>query len=496
MDARERGSLIAIGLAVLVATACGRSIASSPPATPVATALTSRIAPPVDATTLARKLMFGYQGWFGCPDDGSQLARWQHWFRAGQPAGEAALRVDMWPDLSELPDAERCAPPLAFPDGRTAALYSAYRAAAVEMHFRWMQEYGLPGVFLQRFTTGLTSDATRDFRDTVARNVRSAAESTGRVFAVMYDISGHRPETLVEDVKRDWMYLVDHLRITESGRYLRHGGRPLLAIWGFGFRDRPATPSQAAELIDFFRNHPDPRYRVTLFGGVPAGWRTLARDSQEDAAWAGVYRSFDVLSPWTVGRFRDEDGIDRFYRDQVVPDLAEARAAGIEYMPVVFPGFSWRNMNRDAPLNQIPRRAGRFFWRQVEQALGTGHTMLYGAMFDEVDEATAMFKLASTAQEAPAAASIVTLDADGEPLPTDWYLQLAREAQERLLLPAESVPSMASVLLDLAMPRDPRANRQYSVNMRCTAAPSASAAIASIRRTRALTGARSSAEMR
>ena len=164
----------------------------------------------------------------------------------------------------------------------------------------------------------------------------------------------------------------------------------------------------------------------------PAGWRTLTRDSQEDAAWASVYRSFDVISPWTVGRFRDESGVDRFYREQVARDLTEAGAAGIEYLPVVFPGFSWRNMNRDTPINQIPRRGGRFFWRQVERALGADNTMLYAAMFDEVDEGTAMFKVASTAQEVPAAASIVTLDADGESLPSDWYLQLAREAQQRL----------------------------------------------------------------
>ena len=171
---------------------------------------------------------------------------------------------------------------------------------------------------------------------------------------------------------------------------------------------------------------------MTLLDGVPAGWRTLTRDSQEDAAWASVYRSFDVISPWTVGRFRDENGVDRFYREQVLPDLTEARAAGIDYMPVVFPGFSWRNMNRDTAINQIPRRGGRFFWRQVEQALGAGSTMLYGAMFDEVDEGTALFKLATTAEAVPADASIVTLDADGEALPSDWYLQLSREAQVRL----------------------------------------------------------------
>jgi hypothetical protein len=283
---------IPIALALLTITACGPSMATVPPRTrPGQAAVPSRSTPAVDATTLAGKLMFGYQGWFGCPDDGSQLARWEHWFRAGQPAGEPALRVDMWPDLSELPESERCATPLILPEGRTAPLYSAYRGAAVDMHFQWMQEYGLPGVFLQRFTSSLTGDATRDFRDTVARNLRSAAETTGRVFALMYDISGHDPETLVDDVKRDWGYLVDTLRITESERYLRHNGRPLLAIWGFGFRDRPGTPSQAAALIGFFKNNPDPRYRVTLLGGVPAGWRTLTRDSQEDAGRASTVRS-------------------------------------------------------------------------------------------------------------------------------------------------------------------------------------------------------------
>ena len=58
--------------------------------------------------------------------------------------------------------------------------------------------------------------------------------------------------------------------------------------------------------------------------------------------------------------------------------------------------------------------------------------MLYNAMFDEVDEGTAMFKLAPTRDQAPDGVPIVTLDADGERLPSDFYLQLAREAQRRL----------------------------------------------------------------
>jgi hypothetical protein len=386
----------------------------------------------VDATTLDRKLLFGYQGWFGCPEDGSPLRAWEHWFPRGGPASAATLRVDMWPDVSELAPDERCQTPLMLPDGRKAEVFSAFHPRTVDRHFRWMQEYDLAGVFLQRFTSRLDNAAVLGFRDAVARNVRSAAESHGRVFAMMYDISGHPRESLTGAVKRDWVYMVDTLRITESPRYLQHRGRPLLAIWGFGFQDRSATPHQAAELIDFFKNNPDPRYRVTLLGGVPARWRTLTRDSQPDPEWARVYRAFDILSPWAVGRFRDPPGIDRFYAEEVTPDLDETRRLGIDYMPVVYPGFSWHNMNRTAPFNAIPRRGGRFYWRQVERALRVGNTMLYGAMFDEVDESTAMFKVAASRRDAPNEVPVVTLDVDGESLPSDWYLRLAREAQKLL----------------------------------------------------------------
>ena len=386
----------------------------------------------VDSTTIRDKLLFGYQGWFGCPDDGSPLGAWEHWFQRGAPASAATLRVDMWPDVAELGSNERCATPLSLPDGRPAQVYSAFHAATVDRHFRWLREYDLAGVFLQRFTVRLDDPAVRGFRDAVARHVRAAAESHGRVFAIMYDISGQPRETVVDAMKRDWVRLVDTLRLTDSDRYLRHQGRPVLAIWGFGFTDRSATPAQAEELIDFFKNNPDPRYRVTLLGGVPSRWRTLTRDAQQDPEWARVYRSFDVLSPWTVGRFRDAHGIDRFYEDEVSKDLAETRRLGIEYMPVVYPGFSWHNMNPAAPFNPIPRRGGRFFWRQVQRAVRAHTTMLYAAMFDEVDEGTAMFKLAESRRDAPIERPIVTMDADGQQLPSDWYLRLAREAQRRL----------------------------------------------------------------
>jgi hypothetical protein len=58
--------------------------------------------------------------------------------------------------------------------------------------------------------------------------------------------------------------------------------------------------------------------------------------------------------------------------------------------------------------------------------------MIYGAMFDEVDEGTAMFKLAPTAAQLPVHGTFVPLDADGIKLPGDWYLRLADEAGKML----------------------------------------------------------------
>src|SRR5438477_8456357 len=90
----------------------------------------------VDATTLDGKLMFGYQGWFGCPGDGSPLDAWEHWFRRGTLPSTTSLRVDMWPDVSELSPDERCDTPLTLPDGRPAQLFSAYNPRTVDRHFQ------------------------------------------------------------------------------------------------------------------------------------------------------------------------------------------------------------------------------------------------------------------------------------------------------------------------------------------------------------------------
>ncbi len=384
-----------------------------------------RLAPEVDASTMTGKLLMGYQGWFGCPGDGSASSGWIHWFRSQNPTAADAT-VDFWPDVSELDPDELFSTSMMYPNGAPAKLYSAYNAKTVLRHFKWMRDNHLDGVFLQRFSSGVSDASTFARMNKVAGNVRAGADAYRRVFALMYDISGHPTNTLVSALINDWLYLVNTLQITNSSRYLRHNGKPVVAVWGFGFSGRQDTPQQAQEVINFFKGA-----GLAVMGGLPTYWRTLNNDAQSDPAWAAVFRSFDIISPWSVGRYGDVAGADNFRQNLIVPDLAEVAANGREYMPVIFPGFSWFNLN-SGPLNQIPRNGGTFYWRQAYNAKLSGSTMIYGAMFDEVDEGTAMYKLAPTANELPAQGSWVPLDIDGNNLPSDWYLRLASEASRML----------------------------------------------------------------
>jgi len=383
----------------------------------------------VDATSLEHKMLFGYQGWFLTPGDGSPVDGWTHWFRNDTPTA-ANLTVDLWPDTSELGADELFATDLAYADGSAARLYSAYDAKTVARHFAWMKQAGIDGVSLQRFLSEVQDPRFFAARNQITRNVQAGAEAEGRVFAIEYDVSGVDDAHLVTWLEDDWKYLVDTLKITASPRYLEDGGKPVLYLWGLGFSDGAATSTSATKLIDWLTKTADPPYRVTLVGGVPAHWRTLDGDASTDPAWGPVYRSFDVLSPWTVGRFVDDAGADA-YRATIAADLAAVTAAGRRYMPVVFPGFSWHNLSGGAS-NEIPRRGGAFYWRQVGNAVSAGATMLKTAMFDEVDEGTAMFKLAPTAAQLPTGASFVPLDADGQALSSDFYLRVGGAATAML----------------------------------------------------------------
>jgi hypothetical protein len=195
-----------------------------------------------------------------------------------------------------------------------------------------------------------------------------------------------------------------------------------VAVWGLGFNDgRKYTLADGAALVRFLKD--DPTYGGnTVMLGVPTYWRTLDRDALHDPALHALILQADVVSPWTVGRYRDAARAQAYASDTIAPDLAWCREHKREYLPVVFPGFSWHNMNSRSPLDSIPRQGGRFLWAQYAAAKKAGATMAYQAMFDEVDEGTAIYKVTN---DPPVGESkFVTY----EGLPSDHYLKLVGAA--------------------------------------------------------------------
>lgn len=379
----------------------------------------------VDARTLDHKVLLGYQGWFDCPSDKLPQNTWSHWSRRGLKPED--ITVDLYPDLSEFDKADLCALPGFTIAGKQAYLYSAWSPAIVDRHFRWMKEYGLDGVLVQRFLSDIPR--RRATGDVVLKNIMAAAKAHGRVFAIEYDVSGAKPEEFFRIMSEDWQYLVHELKITQQPGYLHHEGKPVLSVWGMGFLDRhpPEDPAAAKSVISWFKSGAPEECRVTYMGGVPARWRGLGNDSRKEAGWNEVYAMMDVIQPWTVGRYGTDESADRWKSEAIAPDLARTGDQGQLYMPVVFPGFSWANLNHDAKKNQIPRNGGRFLWKQAINARQAGATVLKIAMFDEVNEGTAVLKVAAKRTEAPDQGYWLTLDADGLNLPSDWYLRLSGE---------------------------------------------------------------------
>jgi hypothetical protein len=255
----------------------------------------------------------------------------------------------------------------------------------------------------------------------------------------MYDLSGLKGSgqdcSLLID---DWKYLVDSLRVTNqsgSQTYVYHNGKPLVTIWGLGFPDRPYNIRNIgiSRFIDFLKN--DPEYGgCTVMLGVPTFWRDLNADCNPDPYLHELIKQSDIVLPWTVQRFSPllHNDMNR-YRDLMLADIKWCKENGVAYVPCVYPGFSWHNLSRSEfpddikPVGSIPRQGGRFYWQQISTAINAGATMLYVAMFDEVNEGTAIFKCSDN----PPVSNIARfINMDG--LPSDYYLWLTGEAGKML----------------------------------------------------------------
>lgn len=363
-------------------------------------------------STVHGTVMAGYQGWFMTEGDGFDMG-FIHWGKVDQDPPRAT--VDMWPDMTEMSEDEKFDTNFKYPDGTPAPVFSSTRRETVMRHFKWMKEYGLDGVWVQRFTGEINPDEPESHHDlrtnTVLMHVREAANTHGRGFAVMYDCGFDRKE--VDEIKKDWKRLVQEMKILETPAYIRHRGKPVVTLWGYGFDHRGFDAEAARELFEFIKSPEGGECTIML--GVDNKWRDYIPEKLEL-----IDEFCEIISPWNVGRFGTIEGAQEHYAEYFPGDIAYCEENDKDYYPVIYPGFSWTNL-RDGKtqLNAIPRQGGKFAWAQAKLVEKYGLDMIYLAMFDEVDEGTAWFKVSNHPP--------VGMFATYEGYPSDHYLTIAGE---------------------------------------------------------------------
>ncbi|MEU5025086.1 glycoside hydrolase family 71/99-like protein [Streptomyces milbemycinicus] len=356
------------------------------------------------------KISVGYQGWFACTGDGSPINSWWHWSRDRfQSPSLSNTTIKSWPDMADYQRGFTTAYPN-LNSGRPAQLFSSWDQQTVDTHFRWMRENNIDTAALQRFNPFGDEGPTRDG---MARKVRQSAEANGRKFYIMYDVTGWT--SMQSQIKQDW---TEKMKAhTASGSYARQNGKPVVCIWGFGFNDsgRPFEPGPCKDVVDWFKAQ-----GCYVIGGVPTHWRTGTEDSRP--GFSSVYHSFDMISPWMVGRISSASQSDDFFTNINTPDKADCDAHGIDYQPCVMPG----------DLQERHRRHGDFMWRQFYNMVRLGAAGIYISMFDEFNEGNQIAKTAATAADVPSGSGIWALDEDGTACSSDYYLRLTGDGGRML----------------------------------------------------------------
>jgi len=187
-------------------------------------------------------VMAGYQGWFRAEGDGTKSKRWSY-------GTESRNGIDMWPDVSEYEKTYNT--PYKLASGETAKFFSSHDKSTVDLHFKWMKDYGLDGVFMQRF---FNNAKNRDVEsEAILKNAFEAASKNDRAIGIMYDLSGLGASN--EDCSaliEDWKYLVDQLKVTnQAGKknVLILAIRPEDAPGVFPAATIPLVPSKSRALV-------------------------------------------------------------------------------------------------------------------------------------------------------------------------------------------------------------------------------------------------------
>ena len=351
-------------------------------------------------------VMAGYQGWHGTPGDGcphNPAEGWPHYASVAQQPfvfepGVLRNNIDFWPDVSEY-EMTYAATGFTSPDGTTTRLYSSYDASTVSLHFKWMKQYGIDGVFMQRFVSQITDNTALQHSNKVLASAMTASNEYARAISIMYDMVGMDASTSVDVVLNDARKQMQKYNLMDRSAgqryYLYHNGKPLVGLVSVGQNSAPYTIAQAQAIVDGLQ-----AMGFSIMLGVPAYWRSAdgSGDVVNDPAITALVKDVDIIMPWFVGAY-DYDGTVKttplgsfanFFNQRIVDDFTTAASYGVEYCPLVFPGFSDRNMHPDHTV--YDRHSGDFYWQQIHKFINQGATMLYVAMFDEIDEGTAIYK--------------------------------------------------------------------------------------------------------
>jgi len=205
------------------------------------------------------KVTVGYQGWFAATGDGSPINAWWHWSQNwAQPPSTTNSGIRSWPDVRDYSTTF----PTAFANlnnGQQAKLFSSFTDQSVNTHFLWMQQNGIDAAALQRFNP---TGGEGPVRDAITAKVRTAAETYGRKFYIMYDVSGWT--NMQSEIKTDWTNKMQ--AYTSSSAYAKQNGKPVVCIWGFGFFDNnhPWSAAVCLDVVNWFKSQ-----GCYVIGGVP-----------------------------------------------------------------------------------------------------------------------------------------------------------------------------------------------------------------------------------
>ncbi len=339
-------------------------------------------------------VMAGYQGWFcapggNCSHSKHKNTEWYHYRESEMFApGVRRNSIDMWPDMREY-EVKYTPGNFILPNGQKAQVYSNYDKSTVLLHFKWMKEYGIDGAFVQRFVGEVIDNLDgKDHFDTVLRHAMEASNTHQRAICVMYDLGGFTPERLGKTLA-DAQAIMNAYQLkdrTKQKFYLYQNGKPLITLWGVGFNDgRPFSLTDVESLVGGLK-----KLGYSIMLGVPTYWRERRNDALSDPKLHEVIKSADVIMPWFVGRY----GMGNFpdFRKLIENDIQWCKTNKVEYAPLCFPGSSDLNMHPHH-VTRNDRYKGQFLWDQMYHSIKSGAQMLYMAMFDEIDEGTALYKV-------------------------------------------------------------------------------------------------------